>query len=109
MKALVTYWSATGNTAKVSQTIYEALVQEQVDSRILKLAEAGNEDFLNYDLVFFGAPPYQFTVADPVLRFIKDKMNYHRDRGDINPTAPKIPGKRVVVFCTYSGPHTGKR
>jgi len=109
MKALVTYWSATGNTAKVSQTIYEALVQEQVDSRILKLAEAGNEDFLNYDLVFFGAPPYQFTVADPVLRFIKDKMNYHRDRGDIKPTAPKIPGKRAVVFCTYSGPHTGKR
>ena len=58
---------------------------------------------------FFGAPPYQFTVADPVLRFIKDKMNFYRDRSDIKPTAPIIPGKRAVIFCTYSGPHTGIR
>jgi len=107
MKTLIVYWSATGNTALVSQTIYETLKQTQVDSKIMKVAEAGKEDFLNFDLVFFGAPPYQFTVAEPVLRFVKDKMNYYRERGDIKPTAPKLPGKRAVIFCTYSGPHTG--
>jgi len=109
VKALVVYWSATGNTALVSQTIHETLEQAHIDSRILKLAEAGDEDFYNYDLVFFGAPPYQFTVPEPVIRFIKDKMTFYRDRGDIKPTAPKIPGKRAVIFCTYSGPHTGIR
>lgn len=50
MKTLVVYWSATGNTAKAARTIQEALAQAQVNSRILKLAEAGNEDFYNYDL-----------------------------------------------------------
>jgi flavodoxin len=109
VKALVVYWSVTGNTALVSQVIYEALEEEQVDTKILKLAEAGNEDLYNYDLIFFGAPPYQFTVAEPVIRFVKEKMNYYRDRGDVKPTAPKIPGKRAVIFCTYSGPHTGIR
>jgi flavodoxin len=109
VKALVVYWSATGNTAKVAQTIQETLEQAQVDSKILKLAEAGNEDFREYDLIFFGAPPYQFTVPDPVLKFIKEKMKFYRDRGDVKPTAPKIPGKRAVVFCTFSGPHTGIR
>lgn len=109
MKTLVVYWSATGNTARVAQTIGETLEQTQVETRVLKLAEAGNEDFYRYDLVFFGAPPYQFTVPDPVLRFIKEKMNYHREHGDVKPQAPPIPGKRAVIFCTYSGPHTGIR
>jgi flavodoxin len=109
VKALVVYWSATGNTALVSRTIHETLEQAQVDSRILKLGEAGGEDFYNYDLVFFGAPPYQFAVPDPVRRFIGEKMKFYRDRGDIKPAAPKVPGKRAVIFCTYSGPHTGVR
>ena len=34
-------------------------------------------------------------------------MKHHRDRGDIKPGAPRVPGKRAVVFVTYSGPHTG--
>jgi flavodoxin len=109
MKAIVVYWSATGNTALVAQTIYETLEQSKADTRILKLAEASNEDFLKYDLVFFGAPPYQFTVADPVITYIHNQMAFYRDRGDIKPAAPKIPGKRAIIFCTYSGPHTGIR
>jgi flavodoxin len=109
VKALIVYWSATGNTARVAQSIYETLNQEQIDTKILKLAETVDEDFFNYDLIFFGAPPYQFTVADPVLRFFKDKMNYYRERGQIKPAAPKTPGKKAIIFCTYSGPHTGIR
>ena len=42
-----------------------------------------------------------------MMRYIKDKMNLHRARGDIKLCAPKVPGKTAVVFCTYSGPHTG--
>ena len=34
-------------------------------------------------------------------------MKIHGDRGDIKPCAPKIAGKTAVIFCTYSGPHTG--
>jgi hypothetical protein len=44
-----------------------------------------------------------------VLKFVKNKMIFHNDRGDIKPGAPQIPGKKAVVFCTYSGPHTGIR
>jgi hypothetical protein len=41
------------------------------------------------------------------MRFVKDKMKLHGERGDIKLCAPQIPGKDAVVFCTYSGPHTG--
>jgi hypothetical protein len=34
-------------------------------------------------------------------------MKVHREQGDIKLCAPKIAGKTAVVFCTYSGPHTG--
>ena len=36
-------------------------------------------------------------------------MKLHRERGDIKLGAPEIPGKTAVIFCTYSGPHTGVR
>ncbi|HXY74471.1 MAG TPA: flavodoxin domain-containing protein [Dehalococcoidales bacterium] len=109
MKALIVYWSATGNTELVAKTIHDTLVKRNIDNKMMKVADANDADFYDYDLVFFGAPPYQFTVPDPVMKFIKAKMKFHADRGDIKPTAPKLPGKNAVMFCTYSGPHTGIR
>jgi len=43
----------------------------------------------------------------PVLNYIEEKHKLHGKRGDIKLCALKIPGKTAVVFCTYSGPHTG--
>jgi flavodoxin len=109
MKALIVYWSATGNTELVANTIHDTLKKTSINAEIVRVSEAMEKDFYDYDLVFLGAPPYQFTVPDPVMRFIKAKMKFHSDRGDIKPTAPKVPGKKAVLFCTYSGPHTGIR
>jgi flavodoxin len=107
IKAIVLYWSATGNTRKVAETIQLRLEKEKVASRLVKIVEAGDEDLYAYDLVFMGAPAYQFHVPDPVSRFVKAKMQLHNERHDIKPGAPVIPGKWAVTFCTYSGPHTG--
>jgi flavodoxin len=107
LKALLIYWSATGNTEKVAKTIQKALVQAGIEPVVKKVAEASDEEFYNYDIVFLGSPSYEFLPPEPVLQFVKQKMKVHRDRGDIKLGAPKIPGKTAVVFITYSGPHTG--
>ena len=39
IKALVLYWSATGNTKKVAETIQVRLEKERVNSKIVKLIE----------------------------------------------------------------------
>jgi hypothetical protein len=109
LKTLVLYWSATGNTEKVANTIKDTLVKENIHPVFKKTNEAVEEDFYNYDLVFMGCPSYQFMPPEPVQQFVKQKMKVHRDRGDIKPTAPYIDGKTAVIFCTYSGPHTGVR
>jgi flavodoxin len=106
-KTLIIYWSATGNTEKVAVTIRQALVREGIEPAVKKVGDAAAEDLFQYDLVFLGTPSYQFQPPEPVLRFARDKMKFHSQRGDIKPGAPTVPGKTAVVFCTYSGPHTG--
>jgi flavodoxin len=106
-KTLIIYWSATGNTERVANTIMDALVREGITPNFKKVAEAATEELYDYNLIFLGAPSYSFQPPEPVQRFIKDKMKLHSERGDIKICAPTIPGKYAVVFCTYSGPHTG--
>ncbi len=107
LKALVVYYSASGNTKKVADAIQSSLIDERVESTLLEVQDASAQELYDYDLVFLGSPSIEFLPAAPVMRFIKDKLKVHRGRGDIRLCAPKIPGKTAVVFCTYSGPHTG--
>lgn len=107
LKALIIYFSATGNTEKVADIVREALDEKKVKVKVLKVQDATGEELYDYDLVFLGTPSYSFLPAQPVMNFIKDKMKLHKERGDIKPCAPLIPGKYAAVFCTYSGPHTG--
>jgi len=37
------------------------------------------------------------------------KFDDYRKQEKIKTGAPKVPGKNVLIFCTYSGPHTGLR
>jgi flavodoxin len=107
LKALIIYWSATGNTEKVANTIRDSLISEKVTPEVIKLPEAKEVDPYEYDLILLGSPSYGWHPPEPVQQFIKKKMDYHVKSGDIKPCAPKVPGKTAVVFCTYSGPHTG--
>ncbi len=64
-------------------------------------------DLFNYDLVCVGTPSIQWHPAKPIDDFLKKKLDIYRKQGRIKPSAPKVPGKYALVFCTYSGPHTG--
>jgi len=109
LKALVLYWSATGNTEKVANTIVKSLEAEKVSTVVKKVADANDEELFGYDLVFLGCPSYSFLAPDPVIAWVKHKMQVHHSRNDIKLTAPRLPGKTAVTFVTYSGPHTGIR
>lgn len=107
MKTIIIYWSATGNTRKVAQTIDDTLKKNEITAELKQVKECGDIDLFDYDLVFIGAPSYMWSPPDPVLNWIKDRMDFYRKQGAIKPGAPKVPGKKAVVFITYSGPHTG--
>jgi hypothetical protein len=48
-----------------------------------------------------GIPPKQVTD------FQIEKFDYYYEQKRIKTGAPKISGKNALIFCTYSGPHTG--
>lgn len=72
-----------------------------------KPQEATEDDFYGYDLVCFGSPSIEWQPAKPIADLLKSKLNLYRSQGKIKPCAPKVTGKNALVFCTYSGPHTG--
>lgn len=107
MDALIIYWSGTGNTKRVAETIHQTLKSGGVNSTLKRVEDAVDDDLYEYDLVFIGAPSYMWHPPEPVREYVKARMKYYRDRDCIKLGAPPVPGKRGVVFITYSGPHTG--
>lgn len=104
--ALILYWSATGNTEKVAHAITKGLSRNGCKVTEKKIAEADTESYFDYDLVCFGTPSINWHPPVPVEKFLKGKFAEHKKEGRVVPGAPKI-GKRVLLFCTFSGPHTG--
>lgn len=103
-KALTLYWSKNGNTKKVADRIHQTLADSGLDSALLELTEDLQVEYLDFNLVFIGAPVYSNLPPEPVIRFLQ-RM---KGRGvQILPGAPEIPGIAAVVFCTYGGGHTG--
>jgi len=107
MNALIIYWSATGNTKRVAETIHNALKNGGVNSVLKHVKEAESEELYHYDLLLIGTPCHSWRVPVPFDKYIREKMKYYNERGCIKLCSPKVPGKRGVVFVTYSGPHTG--
>jgi len=105
--AVMIYWSKTGNTEKVALAIKEGLERAGVKVSAKRAEEAADVDFFDYDLVFIGSPSYQWHPPKPMEDLLKMKINNYRKQGKVNLCAPKIPGKNALIFCTYSGPHTG--
>ena len=105
--ALIIYWSKTGNTEKAATSIKQGLEETGVQVTMKKPEESENIDYFDYDLVCIGSPSYSWHPPEPMTNFLKKKFAAYRLQGKIKPSAPKVPGKKALIFVTYSGPHTG--
>lgn len=106
-KAAIIYWSKTGNTQKVAQTIEQALSEAQVEVHVTAPQDAGDLDWYDYDLVCLGFPSYHWHPPAPMDDYLERTFVRYRKEKRIKVGAPHVPGKYALVFCTYSGPHTG--
>ncbi|MHA2390693.1 MAG: flavodoxin family protein [Promethearchaeota archaeon] len=85
MKILITYFSQTGNTEKVAQSICEGCEGQEVE--ILPIKEVDPSTLSNYDLVFLGSGIY----ASRVNKFLSDLIG----------AATELPSK-FVFFNTHA-------
>jgi hypothetical protein len=106
-KVIIIYHSTTGNTEKVAQAVERGIRAGGVVPTVKKVGEALKEDLYDYDLVCLGSPVVHSLPPAPVMRYLHAKGKEYRERGDVRLPAREIPGKRAIIFITYSGPHIG--
>lgn len=87
MKVLIIYYSETGKTKKIAESIYEVTSQNH-DTHLKNLKEVKVDDLNNYDLIFLGSPCHSADLAPPVLKFLEK-----------TPTSPDF---KLAGFFTHS-------
>lgn len=107
-KALIIYYSETGNTKKVALAIERGVRRAGLEPTIKKVSEAFDEDYYDYDLVCFGSPVRHALPPPPVMKLIDDDfVRFRRSPREVQLPASSIPGKYALIFVTFSGPHVG--
>lgn len=107
MNAALIFWSKTGNTEQAAHAIKQGLEAGGVRVELSRVEEIEGLDYFDYDLVCLGFPSYQWTPPAAVMRVLKEKHRTYARDGRVKVNAPPVAGTRALVFCTYSGPHTG--
>jgi len=105
--ALILFWPNTGNTKKVAFALKDGFEAGGLNVLLMKITEAENIDYFDYDLVCIGNPSIQWHLPTQVTDFLLNKFEKYKKEEKIRTGAPTVPGKNALIFCTYSGPHTG--
>jgi flavodoxin len=104
-KGIVLFWSKNGNTEKVARRIHDTLKKAGIKVSISHINKDDKVEYLDYNLIFLGAPVYNNLSPTLVLSFLQ--KNKLRDGVEITASAPEISGVAAIPFCTYGDGHTG--
>jgi multimeric flavodoxin WrbA len=107
MKILNLYFSSTGNTEKVAQCITDTVKNLGHEIDAVKVSGDQDLDLLRYDVIFVGSGVYQWLPGKPLQEFITARLAHYAAAGEIKYASPRRSGKKVIVYCTYGGGHTG--
>lgn len=76
-KALVSYYSRSGNTKKMAGDIGDALIAEGIDADIISIEKVNADSLLAYDILVFGSPTYYGTMAYQVKKLLDESVKLH--------------------------------
>jgi flavodoxin len=107
MKVLNIYFSATGNTVKLADRITATVEKlgHQIDT--MKITGDLEVDLLSYDFIFVGSGVYRWLPGKDFQEFIQKRQDHYAAAGEIKYASPRRAHKKVVIYCTYGGAHTG--
>ena len=76
-KALVCYYTRSGNTKKMAEKIHDVFQAEGLDSDLKKVEEVKAENLLQYDCIVMGSPTYYGTMAAEMKKLIDESVKFH--------------------------------
>jgi NAD(P)H dehydrogenase (quinone) len=76
-KAIVIYYSRTGNTKEMAEIIAGAMTEENVKTECKSVSDVKAAELLDYDAIVVGSPTYYGHMASPVKQLIDDTVSFH--------------------------------
>ena len=77
-KALVCYYTRTGNTHKMAARIAEGLKSRGIEVELKKAEDTDADDLPAYDCLVFGSPTYYGSMAWPLKKLLDESVKHHR-------------------------------
>lgn len=93
LKAIVVYYSATGNTAQVADSVWRG-ISSVMPCDVAPINKIDPADMAKYDVMAIGSPNWYFRVPCNVNVFTHDM--------------PRMDGKHCIIFGTHGGMPEGQ-
>ena len=105
--ALVLYYTRTGITEKMAQTIAGTLSQEGVSTDLVDVSQFQVDDFKKYDLIVIGSPTYYGTMAAEIKEMLDESIKLHGDLngkigGAFSSSANRAGGNETTIWSVLS-------
>lgn len=89
-KALVIYYSRTGNTKKMAEFIVEGIEKEGLEAVIKDVKDVNADELLKYEAIIIGSPTYYGTMAAEIKKLLDETVKFHG----------KLDGKIGAAFAS---------
>jgi NAD(P)H dehydrogenase (quinone) len=76
-KAIVVYYSRSGNTKEMAEAIANAIDKAQVKTECRSVETVRPEELLDYEAIIMGSPCYYGQMAAPIKQLIDDLVSRH--------------------------------
>jgi NAD(P)H dehydrogenase (quinone) len=89
-KALIVYYSRSGNTRKMAETIAEGVKKEEVAVDVRDVKDVTPDDLRAFDAIVVGSPTYYGSMAAEIKKLFDDSIRFHG----------KLDGKIGAAFAS---------
>lgn len=89
-KALIVYYSRSGNTRKMAETIAEGVKKEEVAVEVRDVKDVTPDDLKAFDAIVVGSPTYYGSMAAEIKKLFDDSIRFHG----------KLDGKIGAAFAS---------
>ncbi|KPK98209.1 MAG: flavodoxin [Omnitrophica WOR_2 bacterium SM23_72] len=89
-KAIVIYFSQSGNTKKMADLVAEGIKKEGLEVALKKVKDVKTDELLKYDCIVIGSPTYYGTMAAEIKQLLDDSVKFHG----------KLEGKVGAAFAS---------
>lgn len=89
-KALVIYYSRSGNTRKMAELVADGIKKEGLGIDIKDVKDVSADELLKYEAIVIGSPTYYGTMAAQIKKLLDDSVKFHG----------KLDGKVGAAFAS---------